>query len=75
MGRDSPELARPPTQGVEREEERMRLLIVIIQLAESTAIVIIPVYLYGWKVGILVASGLSSLFNIACSLDRIADRP
>jgi hypothetical protein len=38
---------------------------------ESLFITVMPIYLYGWKIGILIFSGLSSLLHICILLKAI----
>jgi hypothetical protein len=48
----------------------MKVLSLWITFAEVNFCMIMPIYLYGWKVGLLVASGLTSLLHIVMLLKK-----
>lgn len=49
----------------------MKILCALITLVEVNFCMIMPIYLYGWKVGLLVASGLTSLLHIVMLLKKL----
>ena len=46
----------------------MKTLFVVVNAVEAAFIMVMPIYLYGWKVGLLVASGLTSLLHVVLIL-------
>ena len=48
----------------------MKALHTTIQAVESLIIMVVPIYLWGWLIGLLVFSGLSSLLHIVWILEH-----
>ena len=45
----------------------------VIVIAELIFVTVVPIHLYGWKLGLLVISGLTSLLHIVELLEKLQD--